>query len=152
MGNSTHTLLGLRSVPAETSTPTVSATIHTLSVLELPFCFCFPQPFLPAMVVVLTSSKMRALFGIAALMVSIPPSRGFHYPEVVSKVRGNTRRITSSARNVASSYYTAWPSPTALDMATWSNGQAIREYQDFLATGRCDAMHLFIMFTPSNRR
>ena len=122
---------------------------------DLPHCSRGPQPHPPReemwrptsiiqhlsyIILLATYQEMRTTLGIAVLMVSSPPTRGFHSP--VSSLRGsNIRRRTSPAQtSVAPSYSTASFSRMVLGMATWSNGQAIREYQDFLATGRCDAM------------
>lgn len=63
---------------------------------------------------------MSYLFA-AVVLVGVQLSEGFHVPAVVSLLRGN-HRIGSTTSSM-------------LGMATWSNGQAIKEYQDFLASG-----------------
>ncbi len=59
---------------------------------------------------------MSVLFRAAILMACVLSSEGFLPPAAVSSVRGES-------------------TASALGMATWSNGQAIKEYQDFLASG-----------------
>mmetsp|Transcript_29391 Transcript_29391/g.61078 ORF Transcript_29391/g.61078 Transcript_29391/m.61078 type:complete len:411 (-) Transcript_29391:61-1293(-) len=59
-------------------------------------------------------------------------THAFHFPTAVS-----TARTVSVFKPVVSKgHCISSVSSSALGMATWSNGQAIREYQDFLASGK----------------
>jgi len=80
---------------------------------------------------------MAFLITTAVLMAVIPSSRAFQIPATLS-VRGYARPRTTESENKASIVYTKPSSSWALGMATWSNGQAIQEYKDFLATGKLE--------------
>lgn len=77
---------------------------------------------------------MTVLFATVLMAVVMMPSRAFHIPSSsssslsLSKIRRDTRRITAEGAS----------SSSALGMATWSNGQAIQEYKDFLASGKSE--------------
>ncbi len=66
-------------------------------------------------------TRMTLLIYAAIILVGIQLSEGFHFPAAVSLLRRNNIRLGSTS--------------SVLGMATWSNGQAIKEYQDFLASG-----------------
>ncbi|KAL7537040.1 hypothetical protein ACHAXR_009218 [Thalassiosira sp. AJA248-18] len=81
---------------------------------------------------------MTVLIAAAVLMSNILSSRAFHIPDVVSSpIRGNTRPRTAASQYKASLLFHSGSS-SALGMATWSNGQAIQEYKDFLDTGKSE--------------
>ena len=66
-----------------------------------------------------------AIFMVCSIMMT--SSLAFHMPAAVSVHRGSTTRLSNAQIEFTRSF--------ALQMATWSNGQAIQEYKDFLATG-----------------
>ena len=66
-----------------------------------------------------------AIFMVCSIMMT--SSLAFHMPAAVSVHRGSTTRSSNAQIEFTRS--------SALQMATWSNGQAIQEYKDFLATG-----------------
>ena len=55
-------------------------------------------------------------------------SLAFNMPAAVKVYRGRTTRSSNEQKDFTTT-------SSALQMATWSNGQAIQEYKDFLATG-----------------
>lgn len=66
----------------------------------------------------------------------------FHIPTA-----GSTARTVSIFKPVVSEgHYISSVSSSALGMATWSNGQAIREYQDFLASGESYSLGVNLTF------
>ena len=67
------------------------------------------------------------LYAIVLMAISILASDAFQNVIIPKKV-----------------YYT----PSSLHMATWSNGQAIQEYKDFLATGMF--LRLFLLCSGSD--
>ena len=60
--------------------------------------------------------------------IMMTSSLAFHMPAAVSVYRGSTTRSSNAQIEFTTT-------SSALQMATWSNGQAIQEYKDFLATG-----------------
>mmetsp|Transcript_43220 Transcript_43220/g.91910 ORF Transcript_43220/g.91910 Transcript_43220/m.91910 type:complete len:410 (-) Transcript_43220:197-1426(-) len=83
-----------------------------------------------------------ALFLTASiLMASIPSSRSFHQLRIpaLTSARGNSRPVTEKSFEKEYPLCHRSTSPRwSLGMATWSNGQAIQEYKDFLATGKSE--------------
>lgn len=68
-------------------------------------------------------------------MASILSSQAFCIPDVSSSIGGNIRptAVVSQCKSPL-----VHSKSTSLGMATWSNGQAIKEYQDFLDTGKSE--------------
>jgi len=77
------------------------------------------------------------MISATVLLTSILSSQAFHIPNAVLVGIDNTRLDTAVSQSK-----TACPSrltsSSALCMATWSNGQAIQEYKDFLDTGESE--------------
>lgn len=80
---------------------------------------------------------MVFVFRGAVVMASILSSQGFRTPMVAHLVRGKSRPSNVASQFAPPSCSRSSPS-SALGMATWSNGQAIQEYKDFLATGKSE--------------
>eukprot|EP00956_Cyclotella_meneghiniana_P028962 scaffold68964_cov78-Cyclotella_meneghiniana.AAC.3 len=66
---------------------------------------------------------------VLAFLIICPKSDAFQQISPSSHVRGVDQNAEGPMRRVS-----------ALDMATWSNGQAIKEYQDFLNSGMCEML------------
>jgi len=77
---------------------------------------------------------------LAVLVVAMVAPIGHSFSFTLSATDLVTKRYHTSStyRSNTGSFENKVSSPSALGMATWSNGQAIKEYQDFLSTGRSE--------------
>lgn len=73
---------------------------------------------------------------LAFLLVAMTIGQSFTF--TLPETRSVTKRDHTSSRSNTGSFEKKVSSPSALGMATWSNGQAIKEYQDFLSTGKSE--------------
>ncbi len=76
--------------------------------------------------------RMRPLVATTLIwLICVELTNAFHFPTAGS----NTRIASTFTPKISKGSRITSASSSALGMATWSNGQAIREYQDFLASG-----------------